>query len=188
MAEWDRNGFRPYDDTYPGELRRGSRHDDEAWLEYDAEFRDWARLARRTRRRELPDEAWDRRPRGEEQWYRERRSGRDRRAEGWRVQPGYPGHRVPRDYYRYLSREEYGLGGRGPYDRDYSGRERAYGSRAPRGLSERAYGSHAPGGPSERAGEYTRARTRPNHPGDRPRNALFGGEAFRRYDWDYDMP
>ncbi len=82
----------------------------------------------------------------------------DRRARG--ESEYYPGHRVPREVRRYLSSEEYGLGESG-YGRDY------------RGTAHRR-----PRDPHD--------IERPRAHRDRARNALFGGEGFRRYDRDYD--
>ncbi|HEX9106904.1 MAG TPA: hypothetical protein VF832_06745 [Longimicrobiales bacterium] len=59
------------------------------------------------------------------------------------------GRGVPPGWRRYLSREEYGLGPEGAYDREFEGNRFR---RGPLG----------------------------------PRNALFGGEGFVRYDRDYD--
>ncbi len=162
MAHSQQPWFGGYDPAYRGDL--GPRDDrpylaDEEgwWPEYDADFREQL-FGRRWRSRDFAQEPWETGPGGRERrMYARRRSDR---LQG-RESDYYPGHRVPRDFRRYLSPEEYGLGESG-YGRDYAG------------------GAHAS---PRRARHLDRlwARRGPDE-----RNALFGGQGFRRYDRDYD--
>lgn len=192
--------FPRYDDDYaasgplgafgPDGRDRGYRSGLRRRTELRRDWREWgdevpgARPPRRTRgvREGEPGDTI----RGYEEWLpdagpthawspeRSRRGG-GRMHPGGALRSGPPRPAGPRqpppDYQRYLSRDEYGLPDEESYRREVVDPERPSGGRW---LDATRGGPHPP---ARRPGP----RHRPGY-----RNALFGGEGFKRYSADYD--